>query len=420
MVFEDPETGADLVTFTGDDLASLVGMTAEELEAASSGDPEWPEEWVGWSADGTAWGWESLADAFGIDDADIWAEFAVGRDFVIARVATFQVLDPADQSGPSVSQDDQVLPTRWFIAKVPLALNTDTRRSAYICPRLPARREGPIRGRRLRPQRARPRHLDLHLGIAPSGQGVAGLPATKTCDFHKFRGHCPPVDMSIGRQIRRLREAAGLRAADLAERLGVDPSAVSNLENDRRGVKADEVGVIADFLGVSQLAILEPDSLLGRLPVAHRTNGDQTASRDPLMRLTALAELHQVLTQGGHPAAVVIGEPPRPSSGWLQHATALADWALEFLPAAADGEDRVTGLAAAIEDRLGVDVMVESLGTAAPLGLSITDAEFSFILVNAEQLRSRASVHPGPRAGACLEQRRGHDQHRPGSAGSHR
>ena len=198
------------------------------------------------------------------------------------------------------------------------------------------------------------------------------------------------MDISIGRQIRRLREAAGLRAADLAEKLGVDPSAVSNLENDRRGVRAEEVGVIADFLGVSQLAILEPDSLLGRLPVAHRTNGDETASRDPLMRLTALAELHQVLTHGGHPAAVLIGEPPRPSSGWLQHATALADWALEFLPAAADGEDRLTGLAAAIEDRLGVDVMVESLGRAAPLGLSITDAEFSFILVNADQFRSWA------------------------------
>ena len=119
LVFEDPETGADLVTFTGDDLASLVGMTAEELEAASSGDPEWPEEWVGWSADGTAWGWESLADAFGIDDGDIWTEFAVGRDFVIARVVTFQLLDPADQSGPSVSQDGHVLPTRWFLAKIP-------------------------------------------------------------------------------------------------------------------------------------------------------------------------------------------------------------------------------------------------------------------------------------------------------------
>ena len=120
LVFEDPETGADLVTFTGDDLASLVGMTAEELEAASSGDPEWPEEWVGWSADGTAWGWESLADAFGIDHGDIWAEFAVGRDFVIARVATFQLLDPADSAGEtSEPQDGQVLPTRWFLAEVP-------------------------------------------------------------------------------------------------------------------------------------------------------------------------------------------------------------------------------------------------------------------------------------------------------------
>ena len=120
LVFEDPETGADLVTFTGEDLASLVGMTAAELEAASSGDPERPEQWVGWSADGTAWGWESLADAFGIDDGEIWAEFAVGRDFVIARVVTFQLLDPADSaSETSVSQDGQVLPTRWFIAKVP-------------------------------------------------------------------------------------------------------------------------------------------------------------------------------------------------------------------------------------------------------------------------------------------------------------
>ena len=196
--------------------------------------------------------------------------------------------------------------------------------------------------------------------------------------------------MSIGRQIRRLREAAGLKAADLADALGLDASAVSNLEHDRRNVKAEELGAIAEFLGVSQLAILEPDSLLGRLPVAHRTNGDESTSRDSRRRLTAMAELHQVLTDGGHPAAVRVGEPPPPSSTWLQHATALADWALERLTPATEGEDRLVALATAIEDRLGVDVMVESLDSVAPLGLSITDAEFSFILVNTEQLRSRA------------------------------
>ena len=198
------------------------------------------------------------------------------------------------------------------------------------------------------------------------------------------------MEVSIGRQIRRLREAAGLRAAHLADVLGVDASAVSNLEHDRRNVKAGELGAIANFLGVSQLAILEPDSLLGRLPVAHRTNGDDGGSRDAQMRITALAELHQVLSEGGHPAAVQVAEPPHLGAKWLDRATALADWALQNCAPRSEGDDRLTELATAIEDWLGVDVMIESLGREAPLGLSVTDPEFSFILVNADQLRSRA------------------------------
>ena len=198
------------------------------------------------------------------------------------------------------------------------------------------------------------------------------------------------MEVSIGRQIRRLRKAAGLRAADLADVLGVDASAVSNLEHDRRNVKAGELGAIANFLGVSQLAILEPDSLLGRLPVAHRTNGDDGGSRDAQMRITALAELHQVLSDGGHPAAVQVAEPPQLGANWLDRATALADWALQNCAPRSEAEDRLTELATAIEDWLGVDVMIEGLGRDAPLGLSVTDPEFSFILVNADQLRSRA------------------------------
>jgi len=114
VAFEDPETGADLVMFTTQDMAFLVGMAAGELEAASGEESEWPELWVGWSADGAAWGWESLADAFGIHDAQVWPEFAVGYDFVIARVASFQPPDPA---GPT--DNGQALPTRWFLARVP-------------------------------------------------------------------------------------------------------------------------------------------------------------------------------------------------------------------------------------------------------------------------------------------------------------
>ena len=114
VVFEDPETGADLVAFTEDDMAFLVGLAAAESQAASSGDPDEPELWVGWSDDGMAWGWQSLADAFGIHDAQIWPEFAVGHDFVIARIAAFQPPDPADPTGSG-----QVIPPRWFLARVP-------------------------------------------------------------------------------------------------------------------------------------------------------------------------------------------------------------------------------------------------------------------------------------------------------------
>ncbi len=113
IVFEDPETGADLVTFTTDDMAFLVGMATSEADAAASSVPAEPELWVGWSPGGRAWGWQSLADALDIDDASIWPEFAVGHDFVITRVATFQPPDPADPA-----DEGHFLPKRWFLARV--------------------------------------------------------------------------------------------------------------------------------------------------------------------------------------------------------------------------------------------------------------------------------------------------------------
>ena len=145
MVFEDPETGADLVTFTDEDLApifmpavdgSTAPLTLEEFEP--------PSIWVGWSAEGTAWGWQLMADAFGIDDGEPWAEFAVGGDFVLARVQVIevpQILGSADgqteiattvgsdSSGSASSAGGQAgiawgtsgdpQPPRWFIARVP-------------------------------------------------------------------------------------------------------------------------------------------------------------------------------------------------------------------------------------------------------------------------------------------------------------
>ena len=119
VVFEDPETGADLVTFTDDDLSPIFGATVPD------GMYEPPEQWLGWSADGSLWGWQTVAGAFGIDedDGEPWAQLAVGGDFVIAQVQTFPRPelsgDTSGQSGVLASSGSEPLPPRWFIARVP-------------------------------------------------------------------------------------------------------------------------------------------------------------------------------------------------------------------------------------------------------------------------------------------------------------
>ena len=118
VVFEDPDTGVDLVTFTEDDLSPIFEASLPEGDMY-----EPPELWVGWSADGARWGWQTVADAFGIDEeGESWAQLGVGRDFVIAQVQVFPRPEPSDttagQSGVHVGFSAEAVPPRWFIARV--------------------------------------------------------------------------------------------------------------------------------------------------------------------------------------------------------------------------------------------------------------------------------------------------------------
>ena len=119
VVFEDPDTGEDLVAITSEDLEPDI----DEMAAGTGqrGAFEQPPTWIGWSADGTDWGWQDAAEAFGIDpgEGDPWITLAVGDDFVLARVELFRMSDASDyggELGPYPPVDDSV---RWFIAPVP-------------------------------------------------------------------------------------------------------------------------------------------------------------------------------------------------------------------------------------------------------------------------------------------------------------
>src|ERR1700687_39784 len=105
----------------------------------------------------------------------------------------------------------------------------------------------------------------------------------------------------VGARIRDLRERAEMQSQQLAAKVGIDPSAMSNIERGKRSVKTDELARIADALGVSPLAILSPDSLLARMPVAARVQVAQLSDGSAVKRLTALAELNEVLSEGGMP-----------------------------------------------------------------------------------------------------------------------
>lgn len=120
LVFEDPETGEHLVSFTREELEPWANP--ESFLAAPDIRPQRVEAWVGWSADGTDWVWQTLSEAFGLTGlSDVEkeltnVELAVGSDFVIARVQPYQV-DPSD----STNEDSLMLTgesSRWFIATV--------------------------------------------------------------------------------------------------------------------------------------------------------------------------------------------------------------------------------------------------------------------------------------------------------------
>ena len=65
----------------------------------------------------------------------------------------------------------------------------------------------------------------------------------------------------LGERIKLLRDAKGWRQDDLAQKVGLNREIISNIENNHRQIKAEELSRFADILGVSS------DQLLGRIPL---------------------------------------------------------------------------------------------------------------------------------------------------------
>jgi len=81
--------------------------------------------------------------------------------------------------------------------------------------------------------------------------------------------HTPPggAGETLGRRLARLRKAAGLSQAQLAERLGTVQTLVSEYELDRRRIHAHRLAEIARLLRVSvdELVGMKPTKVNGGL-----------------------------------------------------------------------------------------------------------------------------------------------------------
>jgi transcriptional regulator with XRE-family HTH domain len=78
------------------------------------------------------------------------------------------------------------------------------------------------------------------------------------------------LDLTIGKRLQRLRQAAGVSQPDLARAAGIPVGTLRNLEQGRRIPRLDTAGKLARALGVSV------DALLG--------NGDAAAAAKPAKR----------------------------------------------------------------------------------------------------------------------------------------
>lgn len=207
---------------------------------------------------------------------------------------------------------------------------------------------------------------------------------------------------AIGARIRTFRERSGLQGQELAAALGLDPSAISNIERGKRHVKTEELAKIASALGVSPLTLLgDEEALPSRMPIAARAGAGAVSAGSTYRRLLALTELHHILAEAGIGARPLLDDAPRTDTmDWRSAATELAQWASRRLEVTGHGDDRFSTLASAIEEGLGVDVVVESHPGDKLAGATISDPSFPVVFVNAEQ--------PTPRALFTLAHELGH------------
>lgn len=197
---------------------------------------------------------------------------------------------------------------------------------------------------------------------------------------------------SIGERIRFFRQKREIQSSRLAQEIGISASAMSQIENGLRLVKAEELARIAEVLNVSPLAILDPESLIGNLPIAARTSISSGSAQGHLFKkLNFFAEIADLVSEhDSRPSRPSDMPPVSIEDDWLGSARNLAAWARKNLGDWSEGENHFDELRDAIESELYIDVVVENSSEDDVLGAAITDPRLPLLIINNNQRAQRA------------------------------
>ena len=147
---------------------------------------------------------------------------------------------------------------------------------------------------------------------------------------------------------------------------------------------------LANALGVSPIALVQPNSFVGRLPVAARSTDGSAGPCELRRTLTGVAEFHQLLDEEGIKRSTGPRPPVVGSLNWKAGAEALAEWASRILGRwHNEGGTHLSELADQIEEQMAIDVLLRPFDGVLH-GASITAEDFPFIAVDTSQPRRRA------------------------------
>ncbi|WP_281356420.1 helix-turn-helix domain-containing protein [Acrocarpospora macrocephala] len=198
-----------------------------------------------------------------------------------------------------------------------------------------------------------------------------------------------PTRETLAGRIRDAVARKGMTQQELAQRVNLDPTALSKALSGKRDFKSLELALIAEALDVRTQDLLANDPVPEVTLAARRQTGANPVMESALRQVDEILDLNRLLSDLGYesPATDIAGavgdEPPYVQgerlANWLREKIGLPEEDLPY---------EIFNFAKLLESELGIDIAFIPLEPGLD-GLSISCGQFKLALVNSKSSATR-------------------------------